>query len=147
MYFNPRSHARSDDLQTYSDHKHKNFNPRSHARSDVGYKLTDLMDMEISIHAPTQGATCDSNMAKILDGFQSTLPRKERHRPAHTLCFSCPISIHAPTQGATPVTIAVIADDTISIHAPTQGATGGADTNVCRFADFNPRSHARSDAM
>ena len=43
------------------------------------------------------------------------------------------------------MTIAVIADDTISIHAPTQGATGGADTNVCRFADFNPRSHARSD--
>ena len=54
--FNPRSYERSDEYLhnfcNYSSH----FNPRSYERSDKSKSLTDLM-LEISIHAPTRGAT------------------------------------------------------------------------------------------
>ena len=53
------------------------FNPRSHERSDIN--ITDYrMIINISIHAPTRGAT-DLKL-KLWAGvqFQSTLPREER---------------------------------------------------------------------
>ena len=54
--FNPRSHERSD--QSFNDFANimHNFNPRSHERSDVH---TDIFQhyQDISIHAPTRGAT------------------------------------------------------------------------------------------
>ena len=56
---------------------------------------------QISIHAPTWGATLS---AQFRSGGQG-------------------ISIHAPTWGATQIEKHVLADDNISIHAPTWGAT------------------------
>ena len=55
---------------------------------------------DISIHAPTRGATLSLLMWHVSRRFQSTLPREER------LCRRCfslkpSISIHAPTRGAT----------------------------------------------
>ena len=41
-------------------HSRMNFNPRSHERSDVKYSLA-CSAFSISIHAPTRGATTDSN--------------------------------------------------------------------------------------
>ena len=79
LYFNPRSHERSDEvraLQIFDDKKFqstlpreerhsfsaimfcitKYFNPRSHERSDVRYSVF-IGPSVISIHAPTRGAT------------------------------------------------------------------------------------------
>ena len=144
-YFNPRSHERSDKtschLQKFSvisihaptrgatdtpysfSAPFTNFNPRSHERSDND--IAAIKNMEsISIHAPTRGAT---NNNGIVDNaelvFQSTLPREERLG----LLLTIPCLV------------------TISIHAPTRGATVYFVPSVCLSANFNPRSHERSD--
>ena len=57
-----------------------NFNPRSHERSDK-YVSDDVKFYFISIHAPTRGATQSSfAYSTLTKGFQSTLPREERHQ-------------------------------------------------------------------
>ena len=101
MYFNPRSYKRSDlnallknpyvrlfqstllqeerrkYLRPYPRHLH--FNPRSYKRSDAFSLFCQRILINISIHAPTRGATCVQFVpSKIWD-----------------------ISIHAPTRGAT----------------------------------------------
>ena len=144
-YFNPRSHERSDKtschLQKFSvisihaptrgatdtpysfSAPFTNFNPRSHERSDNDIAAIKSME-SISIHAPTRGAT---NNNGIVDNaelvFQSTLPREERLG----LLLTIPCLV------------------TISIHAPTRGATVYFVPSVCLSANFNPRSHERSD--
>ena len=54
--FNPRSHERSDGMRWRHHGPGQDFNPRSHERSDA---IEDEMTYqeEISIHAPTRGAT------------------------------------------------------------------------------------------
>ena len=76
--FNPRSHERSDGIGRRGDHLLPHFNPRSHERSDMEI-LLNVETTEISIHAPTRGATHDR-----MAGY-----RRDQ------------ISIHAPTRGAT----------------------------------------------
>ena len=80
-------------------------------------------DRNISIHAPTRGATC-----LCLD----------KYRLIH-------ISIHAPTRGATPMLQLRYSRKPISIHAPTRGATYNGAKYFIHCADFNPRSHEGSD--
>ena len=63
----------------------------------------------VSIHAPTQGAT------KMLKARWS----------------SSTVSIHAPTQGATETSCIFSAVLMVSIHAPTQGATCSHGRNAC----------------
>ena len=166
-YFNPRSHEGSDADQAALDAaltkfqstlprrerrylaihnfvKNFHFNPRSHEGSD-DVRAILFEDTNISIHAPTKGATICSHisptacrfqstlprrerrggdiMAKILIGFQSTLPRRERpERPGKPEAGSG-ISIHAPTKGATKNLYMTMQRSVISIHAPTKGAT------------------------
>ena len=124
LYFNPRSHERSDCVSTCSTcFSTTYFNPRSHERSDCS-PCTTTNTSFISIHAPTRGATKTSyyrNLSYLL--FQSTLPREERlilrrflyqlknfnprshERSDADFNIICPtlkyISIHAPTRGAT----------------------------------------------
>ena len=123
LYFNPRSHERSDFIFS-SCHKSKfYFNPRSHERSDIPACLL-RGTIRISIHAPTRGATsaCAINLK------------------------ACFISIHAPTRGAT-VTILIFGGVYhISIHAPTRGATKKYSHYLSDVSNFNPRSHERSDS-
>ena len=59
---------------------HLNFNPRSHERSD-NTRTVVIVVLDISIHAPTRGATKKS----VDDGDMMS------------------ISIHAPTRGATAI--------------------------------------------
>ena len=77
-HFNPRSHKGSDEFGLETALRHWNFNPRSHKGSDIP-SSTSCGETEISIHAPTRGAT---------------------HSPCSGIPL-CPISIHAPTRGAT----------------------------------------------
>ena len=55
-----------------------NFNPRSHEGSDTLTNSGEDASTNISIHAPTRGATCCRYSVKSCLGFQSTLPRGER---------------------------------------------------------------------
>ena len=56
FYFNPRSHERSDTTCDRLARGSYDFNPRSHERSDEGDSRQSCYK-EISIHAPTRGAT------------------------------------------------------------------------------------------
>ena len=120
------------------------FNPRSHERSDL-YHLHHLHLQQISIHAPTRGATQQKHTIYFSDKFQSTLPREERPLCLIIISFirafqsTLPreerlytfdqyldlftISIHAPTRGATGTDGTSSTLNGISIHAPTRGAT------------------------
>ena len=98
------------------------FNPRSHKGSDLSRRPW-VDDRDISIHAPTRGATgVDVSMFSLMDTFQSTLPQGERQYA----CFQ------------------VFCIPTISIHAPTRGATRS-DVYTGQDHYFNPRSHKGSD--
>ena len=55
--FNPRSYKRSDSGRTSSALQAANFNPRSYKRSDLCGGIRRRNHMQISIHAPTRGAT------------------------------------------------------------------------------------------
>ena len=108
----------------------------------------------ISIHAPTRGATYTADVIGLRCGFQSTLPRGERHAHLRQSCCShdfnprshegsdrfkgeiiniMQISIHAPTRGATVRFFNVRDQFRISIHAPTRGATVKAVECRCRL--------------
>ena len=76
------------------------FNPRSHEGSD-DKEIIVLHYVQISIHAPTRGATTSYTLYILY---------------LH-------ISIHAPTRGATTKVLIMSHDLIISIHAPTRGAT------------------------
>ena len=94
------------------------FNPRSHERSDL-MPTTAVDRSEISIHAPTRGATVQ---------METYITNKK-------------ISIHAPTRGATPSRSLTISPISISIHAPTRGATCMSYHKAmrCRFQSTLPR--------
>ena len=79
---------------------------------------------QISIHAPAKGATGAAvELYKKTDGFQSTLPRRER------LCtWLCNHN-----------------SNLISIHAPAKGATVFLIILIQFKQDFNPRSREGSD--
>ena len=78
------------------------FNPRSHERSDA-YSPCLFFKKGISIHAPTRGATGGVKMAKIV--YLNFNPRShERSDNARLfLTWLSMISIHAPTRGATAI--------------------------------------------
>ena len=79
----------------------RDFNPRSHERSDLSTVFANTYFSNISIHAPTRGATFNNGVVTI----ETT------------------ISIHAPTRGATNNSTILSNNQIISIHAPTRGAT------------------------
>ena len=138
------------------------FNPRSHEGSDVRNDGSIVL-WDISIHAPTKGATTLGWQSEGGLLFQSTLPRRERRYDCMYFNHHLLISIHAPTKGATSnifdgkviVEISIHAPtkgatspgrpprpgDRISIHAPTKGATSASATSVFveRFQSTLPR--------
>ena len=77
----------------------------------------------VSIHAPTQGATLFR-----CHGLEDRA-----------------VSIHAPTQGATLVNSDIRFFCNVSIHAPTQGATYFLIRFICATSSFNSRTHTGCD--
>ena len=146
------------------------FNPRSHERSDKTEVETHITASKISIHAPTRGATLTATTTQMhTQEFQSTLPREERrwrykhgrnkHRFQSTL----------PREERRIIHNNVVLLTRISIHAPTRGATKFQHhrkglyltfqstlpreerrhiaSQAHQLMDFNPRSHERSDHL
>ena len=121
------------------------FNPRPHEGSDYNV-ASSRYSMEVSIHAPTRGATILCLRFNSLSVFQSTPPRGERHSNFNQFYTQTSVSIHAPTRGATDHS-ALLSQTynrfqstpprgerllmclnfdfkvVVSIHAPTRGAT------------------------
>ena len=123
LYFNPRSHKGSD-RAPLSSLAYPNISIHAPTRGATGIYSKNKSLLNISIHAPTRGATCIDFLMLIV--FLA-------------------ISIHAPTRGATQIQNFCTAHSTISIHAPTRGATILSHFVNGRSSDFNPRSHKGSD--
>ena len=97
--FNPRAHGGRDHLTRFTNPLITSFNPRAHGGRDDLTWSRDI-DLRVSIHAPTGGATLMCIFARGKKMFQSTRPR-----------------------GARPLAIKGKSSDLVSIHAPTGGAT------------------------
>ena len=98
--FNPRAHVGRDYVNFINDKPIGSFNPRAHVGRDCSAD-TILRAIEVSIHAPTWGATfcCARNMYNKM--FQSTRPRGARQIWGRGKFRKFQVSIHAPTWGAT----------------------------------------------
>ena len=101
FYFNPRSHERSDKSPVGAMFVGNNISIHAPTRGATSSAFFIALEIIISIHAPTRGATFE---AVLKDEFSI-------------------ISIHAPTRGATDFERAIEQACQISIHAPTRGAT------------------------
>ena len=145
LYFNPRSHEGSDFRRLLICYRRLYFNPRSHEGSDLAAYAAATGGLQISIHAPTRGATTQQ-ISFVTDNqtFQSTLPRGERRLsciPCSPLFYFNPRShegsdtLHlVQTQhrkyfnprsheGSDIPFVSLNLSGKISIHAPTRGAT------------------------
>ena len=109
---------------------YKCFNPRTHTGCDYRNAIENGAS-EVSIHAPTRGATI-FDLRKFIrySGFQSTHPHGVRRVLFLNKWLCLLVSIHAPTRGATYRHLRRQRGDPVSIHAPTRGAT-------CRINDKN----------
>ena len=100
------------------------FNPRAHAGRDYVERLADIDHREVSIHAPTRGATDRTGCGVVLCGFN---PRAHAGRDGWLASQSDMLCV--------------------SIHAPTRGATRTSAANMSTTTNgFNPRAHAGRDA-
>ena len=105
-----------------------------------------IVDKCVSIHAPTKGATYNSDMSKIdAQMFQSTLPRRERHKKIYTKTDYSRVSIHAPTKGATTLILLIYQNGSCFNPRSHEGSDSLRCTAGCTPWCFNPRSHEGSD--
>ena len=122
---------------------------------------------DISVHAPTRGATSNSLSFSIFSVFQSTLPREERllglnFKEANSIFqstlprekrllqqylshFQLLFQSTLPREERHNTTGWQGTGEIISIHAPTRGATIRITVGLLITQNFNPRSHERSD--
>ena len=83
-----------------------------------------LFIAQISIHAPTRGATKQYRAKTNVNAkFQSTLPRGERQISTYPVLWRQKFQSTLPRGERLPVQINILPALFISIHAPTRGAT------------------------
>ena len=100
----------------------------------------------ISIHAPTRGATRYRLYCNLILLFQSTLPREERQRRSSNSHQGKRFQSTLPREERHRQIQQPGSVDAISIHAPTRGATLLLVYLSQKLYYFNPRSHERSDS-
>ena len=164
--FNPRTHMGCDWATPSPSTATWSFNPRTHMGCDRQAFHPHFQGGDVSIHAPTWGATYrHMRQSATCGGFN---PRT--HMGCDFIAVasgsSSSVSIHAPTWGATGVPHFLHPQSPVSIHAPTWGATSMATTrhstssfqsthphgvrrtlgSACRTPrSFNPRTHMGCD--
>ena len=101
--------------------------------------------VNVSIHAPTRGATTYTVWGWLYFQFQSTHPHGVRHNAPMPSDSSVYVSIHAPTRGAT--YSRVYYDVLISSFQSTHPHGVRPSHSIFRlcFACFNPRTHTGCD--
>ena len=143
LYFNPRSHERSDAYKT-DEQRYSEISIHAPTRGATGTGRRHPHVWVISIHAPTRGATGTLTFKQPLAVFQSTLPREER--PQETRMSDIHSNFNPRSHERSDSNIKTPRrQKRISIHAPTRGATTTSQTSCIKALDFNPRSHERSD--
>ena len=168
MCFNPRTHTGCDLVLSIISLNSRSFNPRTHTGCDANSAHT-LLQLIVSIHAPTRGATQNKNINTYKGKFQSTHPHGVRlkrkvfrillpmFQSTHPhgvrlgifLFYDAKkrVSIHAATRGATEQMEGWLQDYFVSIHAPTRGATPNSKINGTLTNGFNPRTHTGCDLL
>ena len=119
--FNPRAHVGRDSILDADTGLPGSFNPRAHVGRDL-IRARSANQRQVSIHAPTWGATPRTSLPSRISTFQSTRPRGARHPDVREQAEK-EVSIHAPTWGATHLAALMRYLSEVSIHAPTWGAT------------------------
>ena len=99
------------------------FNSRTHAGCDLCSRHNTHDANNVSIHAPTRGATSVAKNPMMPMLFQFTHPRGVRRTTFANGSYPLDVSIHAPTRGATAICPIERLTFPVSIHAPTRGAT------------------------
>ncbi len=99
------------------------FNSRTHAGCDLCSRHNTHDANNVSIHAPTRGATSVAKNPMMPMLFQFTHPRGVRRTTFANGSYPLDVSIHAPTRGATAICPIERLTSPVSIHAPTRGAT------------------------
>ena len=123
LRFNPRTHEGCDVIIALCFNLlHDSFNPRTHEGCDPVAHQGSYRG-EVSIHAPTKGATSSPSPPSPCSGCFN--PR------THEGC-DCSQRIMELTRN-------------VSIHAPTKGATQRAKPLHCLRLCFNPRTHEGCD--
>ena len=122
------------------------FNPRTHTGCDASNAATAAWS-NVSIHAPTRGATEITAHLEAVKKFQSTHPHGVRQCAAFVIYAYLCVSIHAPTRGAT-YTMKVFRYVQFGFNPRTHT---GCDFSLLHSANrlmgcFNPRTHTGCDA-
>ena len=123
--FNPRSHRRERRIFIFLAPSLQYFNPRSHRRERLNRISDQVIAMQISTHAPTEGSDNTSHFIVIESPtFQPTLPPKGAtlwywYQSDPTLQFQPTL----PPKGATTKDgLVYLPKLQISTHAPTEGS-------------------------
>ena len=98
-------------------------NPRSREESDLRGLSNGRSSNGFQSTLPRRERHDGSSKHESKSGFQSTLPRRERRKLVEVGLVVMYVSIHAPAKGATYASIDVGARLMVSIHAPAKGAT------------------------
>ena len=143
--FNPRSYKRSDENHQQAPAPRKYFNPRSYKRSDEHRMEKAENLIEISIHAPTRGATVQRmNLRCLVLDFNPRSYKRSDTCIGTSICAP-EISIHAPTRGATP-SKTVLVSLTLFQSTLLQEERHVEEAINKYLNYFNPRSYKRSDS-
>ena len=120
--FNPRTHTGCDAICGYlKAGRNVSIHAPTRGATDSAQKV--ISTDGVSIHAPTRGATEPSDFPCCGGMFQSTHPHGVRHCRSEQRRSPIQVSIHAPTRGATRLEQTSKRSSSVSIHAPTRGAT------------------------
>src|SRR5690606_20071634 len=92
--------------------------------------VQEQMDRLVSIHAPTRGATRWQSAGQWPGRCFNPRSHEGSDDPGYRRCAGPGVSIHAPTRGATSTIQRLGCTGQVSIHAPTRGATGGIGTFI-----------------
>ena len=121
------------------------FNPRSHERSDTDLENRIAGHIKFQSTLPREERLTFVPLIVANCIFQSTLPREERPSSAPALKDGTWNFNPRSHERSDAYRRHILRHCAISIHAPTRGATGESDVNHCVNSYFNPRSHERSD--
>ena len=121
-----------------------NFNPRSHEGSDLAHALSGC-EVDISIHAPTRGATIPECMTATTQMHFNPRSHEGSDANARERARRQNISIHAPTRGATIKKLPKRDQSSDFNPRSHEGSDIEGGVGVGVTSDFNPRSHEGSD--
>ena len=138
--FNPRAPERRDMMIVVSTQvlMFQSTRPREARLA----KYNQLETMQVSIHAPTRGATWHRQQYTNDGKFQSTRPREAR-LDVYPMIFVAKVSIHAPTRGATSSQVLPLPEVFQSTRP--REARRASLRNGIQILSFNPRAHERRD--